>query len=897
MREGESLKPSAVAVGGKLGIHSMKFFRRIRTLVYKRRRDAEMTAEMRLHLELQTERNLAAGMNAEEARYAALREFGGVEQIKERCRDARPGLWMDHLTRDLRHAWRTLAKAPFVSLVIVGSLAIGIGVNAVIFSWIRGLVFRPIPAVANAAHLQLVEPRTENGSYPGSSWQEYRDLQERLTAFQELVAFRMLPLNFGEPGKATRVYAQMVSGNYFSALGLRSALGRALRADDAERSGGAAVAVVSYSFWQDKLGGSDAVLGRTVRLNEQLFTIVGVAPKDFYGTVVGLSFDIWLPATMAPVVLSGSQELESRETRGYSVGGFLREGASKSQAQTELDTAMAELAQHFPETNTGVRGEILPFWRAPRGAPRFVFNALAAMQGFMLLVLLAVCANAANLLLARATARQREIGVRLALGARPAQILRLFLVESLVLGMAAAALGALVAWWGSDALRAVPLPGNFPFKFQTELDAVGLVFVATLGLMAALAFGIGPAVQSARTDSQLALRAGRGGHGRKRARSTLVALEAALAVLVLIVAAMFMRNLWESRTGNPGFEPEGVLLAGYDLTSGGYDNATGTARMDEVLRRLRALPTVEAAAIATWAPLDFHSMPQAAFKLDAHTRTDGGMDRALTTTISAGYFQAMAIPFIAGHDFAELGDRSAPPQAIVNEQFVRQFLEGQPALGHRIAGKNAPIEIVGVVRDSLYENFGERPKPVLYLSLRDRFALAAQIFVRARSGAESTLAPDLRRVAREIDPAISIYDVRTLSEHVDKNLFFRRIPARLFAGLGPLVLLLAAIGIYAVVGYAVAQRTSEIGVRLALGASRAQIVRQFVRENLLTVAAGIGPAWLFAVVVMLHMRGGVLSAPVLLGAPLLLFVVAAVSAWLPARRAARIDAMVALRCE
>ena len=870
---------------------------RLRALFQKRKLDADMTEEMRLHLELQTERNLASGMNSEEARYAALREFGGVEQIKERCRDARSGLWVDHLTRDVRHAWRTLAKAPFVSLVIVLSLAVGIGVNAVIFSWIRGLVFRPIPAVAHAARLHLVEAQTENGSYPGSSWQEYRDLRERLTAFQELVAFRMLPLNFGEAGRTTRVYAQLVSGNYFSALGLRPAFGRVLHDGDAARSGGAVAAVISYAFWQDKLAGADAVLGRTVRLNDQLVTVVGVAPKDFYGTLVGLSFDVWLPATMAPVLLSGSQELESRETRGYSVAGFLREGASKSQAQTELDTAMAELAQHFPTTNTDVRGEILPFWRAPRGAPKFVFNALAAMQGFMLLVLLAVCANAANLLLARATARQREIGVRLALGARPAQILRLFLVESLLLGTAAAILGGLMAWWGSEALRAVPLPGSFPFKFQTELDAMGLVFVATLGWVGALAFGIGPAVQSARTDSQLALRAGRGGHGRVRARSTLIALEAALAVLVLIVAAMFMRNLWESRTANPGFEPEGVLLAGYDLTSGGYDTTTGAARMDDVLRRLRALPTVEAAAIATWAPLDFHAMPQAAFKLDARTRTDGGMDRALTTTISAGYFQAMAIPFVAGHDFAELADRSAPLQAIVNEQFVRQFLEGRPALGHRIAGKNAPIEIVGVVRDSLYENFGERPKPVLFLSLRDRFALAAQIFVRARKGADSTMAPDLRRVVRDVDAAISIYDVRTLSEHVDKNLFFRRIPARLFAGLGPLVLLLAAIGIYAVVGYAVAQRTSEIGVRLALGASRRQIVRQFVRENLLTVAAGVGPAWLLAVVVMLHMRGGVLSAPVLLGAPLLLFVVAAVSAWLPARRAAQIDPMVALRCE
>ncbi|HVU24392.1 MAG TPA: ADOP family duplicated permease [Opitutus sp.] len=865
-------------------------------LFRRRKLDAEMAEEMRVHLDMLAERKREEGMSAEEARFAARREFGGVEQIKERVREQRGGLWLDQIARDWRQAWRTFAKAPLVSVAIVLSLGAGIGVNTVIFSWIRGLVFRPLPGVAHAAELRLVEPRTENGSYPGASWSEYRDLKERMPAVRDLFAFKMLPLSYGEPGQDTRVYAQLVSGNYFKALGTRPALGRLLRDDDAAKPGGTAVAVISRAFWAENFASSPDAVGRTMRLNGRIVTVVGVAPEGFQGTVVGLKFDLWVPATMAPVLIEGSNELESRETRSYSLAGFLKAGATTAGAQAELDAAMAQLAASFPATNKGVTGEVLAFWRAPRGAPSFLLGALEAMQGFMALVLLVVCANAANLLLARATARCREVGVRLALGARRRQIVRMFLAESAVLGVLAAGVGVVFAAWGTNALRAVPLPGQFPFKFQTQLDWAGLVFAAALGVGCALAFGLMPGWRLARTDSQLALHTATPTAGRQRTRGALVALESALALLVLIVAAMFLRSFFETRTAQPGFKPQGVLLAAYDASNGGYDRARKRAAGAEMLRRLRTAPGVEAAAIATRVPLDFHSMPQAVFKLDSRTRSDGGSDRALTYTVSDGYFELMGMPFVAGRGFAAMDDQTAGPQAIVNEEFVREFLDGKPAPGHTIAGRDAPIEIVGVVRNALYETFGERTKPILYLSLRDRPADGAQIHVRLHD-AEAAFAPTLRRIIRDIDPAIAVYDVRTLTEHVDKNLFFRKIPARIFAGLGPLILLLAAIGIYAVVAYAVAQRTSEIGVRLALGASQRRIVAQIVTETLRTVGVGVAPAWVLAVLVMLHMRGVALSGPILLGMPALLLAVAALAAWLPARRAARVDPVVALRCE
>ena len=865
-------------------------------LFRRRKLDAEMSEEMRLHLERRTKENVASGMSPEEARYAALRKFGGVEQAKEVARDGRGWMWLDHFGRDLRHGWRMMRKAPLLSGVIVLSLGIGIGVNAVVFSWIRGIVLRPLPGVTDASRFFLVEPKAENGSYPGVSWLEFRDLRERLPAFRELLAHRMAPLNLGEAGREERVYSQFVSGNYFSALGLRPALGRFLRPDETAQPGGAPVVVISHSFWQTRLAGAPEALGQTLRLNDCLLTVVGVAPEGFQGTVTGLNFDLWVPATMTPVLMNGSRELDARDARGFSVMGMLRPETTVSRAQTELDAAMRELAATHPATNAAMRAEVLPFWRAPRGAPRLLFGALAALQGFTLLVLLVVCANAANLLLARATTRRREIGVRLAIGARPGQILRLMLMESLVLGLLAAGLGALLAAWGTDALRAVPLPGQFPFKFQADLEAGGLALTVLLSLGCAVLFGLAPAVQAARMDSQLALRASAQAPGRNRTRRTLVAVEVALALLVLMVAGIFLRNFLETRTSDTGFKPEGVLLAAYDLGGGGYDRTAGLALVDDLLRRLRAVPGVEAAAVASWVPLDFHGMPQGEFKLDGRVRSDGGRDRALTYAVTPGYLGLMGIPLAAGRDFDPLGDAAHGPQAIVNEEFVRRFLDGATALGRRIEGRNATYEIVGIARNALYENFGEPPKPLMYFSLRDRFSSTGQIHLRTR-GPEAALAPNLRRLVREINPAVALYDVRTLNEHVEKNLFFRRIPARLFAGLGPLILLLAAIGIYAVVAYAVAQRTVEIGVRLALGASTRRVVGEIVRDSMRGVLLGAVPAWLVAVIVMLHIRGGVLSAPILIGVPAVLLAVAGIASWLPARRAAKVDPMVALRAE
>jgi putative ABC transport system permease protein len=805
---------------------------------------------------------------------------------------------IEHLVRDMRHACRTIARMPLLSAVVVVSFAVGIGVNVVVFSWLQAVVLKPLPGVADARGFHFVEPRAESGTYPGASWLEYGDFTERLRSFRELLAFRMVPFNVGEAARTERTYGLLVSGNYFSALGLRPALGRFFAPGDVARAGGEPVVVISYGFWQTRFNGSPDAIRQTIRVNDRELAVVGVTPEGFQGTTLGLDFSLWVPATMAPVMLGGSRELETRSVRGYLVMGRLQPGVEEAQAQAELDAAMQELGRLFPQTNGTMRAEVMSFWRAARGPQRMITGALIGLQGVMLVLLLAVCGNSANLMLARASTRQREAGIRLALGARRSRIIGLLLTESVILALAGAVLGAAIAVWGTNAIRAVPMIGAFPIRFQTDVDLVGLALAAALGLLCGGIFGMAPAVHLAGMDAQQALRAGARNASRSRLRNTLIGAEVGLAVIVLVVAGMFFRSFAETRDIDPGFRREGVLLAAYDLTG---RNAGENAARDfagRLLDRLRTVPGVEAAAISTSVPLDIHGLPLRSFAIEGHARPDGALDQALSNTVTPGYWPAMGIPLLQGADFAPLTDPAAPPQTIVNQEFVRRFLGTLEPLGRRLLYRGRTYVIAGVVRNSLYESFGEPPTPIMYFSYRDRASTAGEIHVRTRPGAEISVASDVRRIVRELDEGLPVYDVRTLAEHVERNLFLRRVPARMFVVLGPLLLALAAIGIYAVVAYGVAQRTTEIGVRLALGAPKRTVVFAIVRDTLRSVAFGAIPGWLVMYLIQIHRAPGrPLDFPVFVGVPAILLIVASLASWLPAQRAAGVDPVVALRHE
>jgi predicted permease len=804
--------------------------------------------------------------------------------------------WLDHIGRDVRHAARAIARMPGLATVVIVSLAIGIGVNTAIFSWIQALVFKPIPGVKDAASFHLIEPRNETGSYTSSSWLEYRDLRERTHAFRALLAFKMVPLTIGEAGQTTRTFGMLVSGNYFSVLGLEPALGRFLTPDEVSRPGTEPVVVISDGFWKTHFASDPTIVGKLLRVNDQNLTIVGVAPPKFQGTVTMVDFDLWAPATMGPVLFPGSRELDERSSRGYAVMGHLKNGVTREQAQRDAEVVMTELGKLYPETNATMGVDVFRFWQAPRGPQRMFVGALSILQGIMLLLLLAVCANTANLILARSTARQREVGIRQALGASRLRVMSLLMTESLLLAVIGALGGVFVAMWGTSALKAVPMIGAFPIRFQTTLDGGGLAFAVALGLACGAIFGAAPTLQLSRIDVLRALRSGARSAPRSRVRSALMGVQVALAVIVLVAATLFYRSFRETRDMDPGFRREGVLLAAYDLSGRNADTTRARTFAARLLERIRALPSVESAAIAASVPLDIHGLPVRGFTIEGRARDDASQDQALANTVTPDYFRVMGIPMRSGVDFADLNASDSPPQAIVNEEFMRLYLPGAEPLGRRLETRGGAYTVVGVVRTTTYDSFGERPKPIIYLSYRDRPPITGEIHVRTRVGSESLLAPELQRIARELDPTLPIYDVRTMIEHVDKNLFLRRIPARMFVVLGPLLLVLAAIGIYAVVSYTVAHRTAEIGVRLALGATGSRVVRQILRESLRVIAIGAGAGLLVAFVVAIHLvRGGTINLLPFIVVGALLMAVAAVACWVPARRASRVDPVVALR--
>jgi predicted permease len=798
----------------------------------------------------------------------------------------------------IRHALRTIGRMPGLAAVVILSLGVGIGVNTTVFSWIQAMLLHPIPGVAGSSSFYNIEPKSDTGTYPGMSWTEYQDLKPRLQSIEELVVTRMAPLNVGASGRTERTYAQLVSGNLFSALRLQPVAGRFITPTDAARPGAEPVVVISHDYWQTHFGGSPSAIGQTIRVNDFELTIIGVAPETFQGTILALQFDLWVPATLAPALFAGSTELTDRNQRGYSALGRLRDGADEARATGEFVSAMRELSASFPESNGRISGELMPYWSAPRGPQRMFITALAVLQGVMLLVLLAVCGNTANLVLARASSRYKEVGIRLALGAGPGNVIRLMLTENLILGISGAIIGILIAWWGTEALRSMPPYGAFPVRFQTNLDALGLAFAAVLGIGGGLLFGAAPALQLGRIDPQQALRSGSKSAGRSVVRDSLMALQCGLALLVLVVAGLFFQSFVETKEINPGFRVEGLLLATYDLSGTVTNDEYPRQFATDLLDKLGRVPSVQSVALANSMPLDIHGLPLRGFTLEGRAQTTQQQESALSNIVSPGYFKTMGIAIVAGEDFADMTDRSRPPQVIVNEEFVRRYIAPADPIGRTLKNNDTTYTIAGVVKTSTYDAFGEPPTPAFFFSWRDRPRWLGEIHLRARPGSETMLASEVQRAVREIDASLPIYNIRTMSEHIERNLFLRKIPARMFLVIAPLLLALVAIGIYAVISYTVSQRTVEIGVRIAMGATSNRVVMQIVKEGLMVASAGLFLAWVIAGMVQLHLfSAGPGAWTVLMAVPVLLFTVAAFACWLPARRATLVDPVVALRSE
>ncbi len=799
---------------------------------------------------------------------------------------------------NLKLAFRSFAKTPVLSLVIVVSLAIGIGANTVVFSWLKTAVLHPLPGTTS--DLVSLETKDDTGGYVTTSWQEYLDLQPMLPSFAAIAAHRPRAFYLGDSARDARVFGEYVTANFFTVLGVSPQSGRFFRADEVSRPGAEPVAVVSHSFWQGQLKGAPDVVGRTLKLNSQTLTIIGVTPAGFLGGMNNLAFDVWVPATMAPLLQPASMEMTNRTVRSYTMLANLQPGTIAAQAKTELDNAARKMIATYPETNKGLGYEIMPLWLAPRGG-KAAAAILATLQLFAGLILIVVCANTASLLLARASIRQREIGVRLAIGAGPGRILAQLLFESILLALLGAGGGLLLSLWGIDALQKIPLPSGVPIKFTVEFDATSLLFAVGLGSLCGLVFGLAPALQLARADVLKALRGGRGETaGRSRLRDALVGTEVAIALVVLVLAGLFLKSFRNAQHTSPGFDTQHVMLATVDLAGRGYDQTRGQALLENLLRRIEAQPGVAHAAAAGYVPLDFRGMPTGV--TDVEGKAFDPERKIIYQNATPGYFATMGIPLVEGHDLAPLSRKEAPLDAVINDTMAKRYWPEGSAIGRRFEVGGTFYEIVGVARTIKNLTMNEAPQPAAWLSMRAQFIFSPIIHVSTTGGDPALLYPGIRQAIHDLDAELAIVDGRTMAQQLDNNLFLQRIPMRMLAVLGPLARALAALGLYAVLAFTVAQRTQEIGVRLSLGSTPQGVVRLMIWQGMRVVLVATTVGWLVSLALGYLLQSKLVGVPlgdplIYAGVPTLLLAVAFLACWLPARRAAQVDPMVALRAE
>ena len=816
---------------------------------------------------------------------------------------------MEALWQDLRYGWRGLRANLGFTLVAVLSLALGVGANTAVFSLVDAVLLRPLPVERPDQLIALTTVDHHGDGYPhGLSYADLTDYRKMDNVFAGLAVFAPVPLSLTSGGASERVWGVIAAGNYFELLGVKPILGRAFRPDDDRAPGASPVAVISHGFWQRRFGADPGAVGRTVSLNGHAFTIVGIAPEGFVGTEVIFAPDVWVPVMMHGEVLPGSDNLlTTRPAHNFRALGRLRPGVSLAQAQAAADVTAGQLEQAYPATNKGVRLRLFPQREARIEAG--MGQTLALMAGVIMavvgLVLLISCTNVANLLLARAATRRKEIGIRLALGAGRWRLVRLLLVESVLLALLGGGAGALVAFWGVDLLQGFRPPTDIPFLLALRLDTRVLGYTFALSLVTGVVFGLAPALQASRPDLVGALKGeaaavGRGAR-RYRLRDLLVVAQLALSLLLLICAGLFLKSLQGARRVDPGFNPDRALTMSVDLSRQGYDEARGREFFRRSAERVEALPGVESASWASPLPLSFSSEGADVVIEGFVPRPDQDRVGIMMSTVGLKYFQTLGTPLLDGRDFSAEDREGKPGVVIVNETMARRYWPGRGALGRRLSlsGAQGPyLEVVGVARDGKYRQLGEEPRPYMFLPLLQNYRGEATLVVRGAGELAG-----VRREVQALDSNLAIFDVKTLAEHVaGRALLGPRMGATLLAIFGLVGLLLAAAGIYGVISYTVTQRTREIGVRMALGARAPDVLRMVLAQGGQFVFAGIALGMVAAVAltrVLASLLYGVSSTDpaIFFGVSLLLAGVALLACLLPARRAAKVDPLVALRQE
>jgi putative ABC transport system permease protein len=808
------------------------------------------------------------------------------------------------LWQDIRFGLRMLRKSPGFTLVAVLSLTLGIGANTAIFSLINTALLRPLP-ISKPEQLVALNNASENHSFPTFSYPNYKDFRDRSEAFSGLIGYCYAPLSLSHDGINERLWGYEVTGNYFDVLGVNAALGRLISPDDDQAPGASPVAVVSYTCWQQRFGGESGIVGRDVIVNGRSYTIIGVAPRGFYGTEIISAPDMWFPVAMQAQLEIGRNWLDERAVENLFVQGRLKPGVSTAQAQSALNELALQLEREYPDVNQDKRVVLSPpglIGNAFRGPVLGFTGLLMVVVG---LVLLLACTNLANLLLARAADRRREIAVRLSLGASRARLVRQLLTESLLLSCGGGVLGLLLASRLVELAVAFKLPIDIPVAINLQMDYRVFIFTCLISLATGMLFGLLPAWQATKTDLASGLKDefSFGGYRRSWLKNSLIVFQIALSLVLLIGGGLMMRALKRAQTIELGFTPERAAEVSFDLRLQGYDDARGREFQKRLLERVRALPGVQFVGLADVAPVDLHFSRDRVFLEGQTPQRLANVPGAMVNRATPGYFQAMDTRLVRGRDFTEQDDDKAARVVIINETFARRFFPGEDPIGKafRLGSPESPQrQIIGVVRDGKYAGLNEDPKPFVSRPLWQSYSGATTVIVRTAADPEKLIGL-VRNEVQQLDPNLPI-TTRTLIERMSLPLLPARVAASVLGGFGLLALALAAIGIYGVMSYAVSKRTHEIGIRMALGAQKADVLKLVIGQGLTLILVGITIGVVAALTLTRSMKSllfGVSATDPLTyaGIALLLAGVALLACYLPARRASRVDPMVALRCE
>jgi predicted permease len=817
----------------------------------------------------------------------------------------------DSWLQDLRYAVRLLRRNPLFALTAVLSLAIGIGANTTIFTIANALLFKPPLGVADASRLVDVGRSQDGQGFDNGSYSNYLDIRARNTVFSGIYAYRLGPEPMSLRGKdgVERIYGEMVSTNYFNVLGTPPHIGRLFTSDDSEQPAATPLAVLSHRFWMRRFNGDPAIVGQTLVLNGRPFMVIGVTPEGFHGTTV-LTSDLWVPVNMVGELASRLPPaiLTSRESAWLVMGARLKPGVTVGQAQAELANIGRALEQEFPDANRGKGLRVVASSPVPGdGAPVAAF--MAVLMAIVMLVLAIACANVAGVLLARATTRRREIAVRLAIGAGRGRLIRQMLVESTLLFLIGGSGGLVLARLMTGALLSLLPAVPLPIDVTLALDGRAVVFTLTLSLVAAILSGLAPAFHASRAEVVGALKSDtQGGPERIWLRHAFVVSQVALSIVLVVGAGLFARALQRASEIDPGFDPHGVELATLDLSLGGYTADTGRVFARELIRRVRETPGVQAAALSAVMPLGDRGIGLGGLAVPGVELRNGRRFFDVDwNVITPGYFATMKMALLTGRDFSDADREGTPSVVIVNETAARQWWPRQDALGKTLLQEtgrpDAPdavrtLTVVGVARDSKYRNLGEDPRPFVYVPIQQQYM--SRTVIAARSAHGQRLAGQLRALLASMNPNLPIVQALTFDAYSQLGLLPQRIAASVAGSLGLVGVLLAAIGIYGVTAYMVSSRTREIGIRMALGAERASVVRMVLRQGLtLTmIGAAIGLAVAAAASRLLGsllFGVGATDPLTFIGSTLLFFVVGAAACYVPARRATAIGAMDALR--